>query len=63
MKHRILIYPKDIQLITGKSYKSSRIMLNKIKQDLNKAPHQIITPRELSQYLGISLEELEKAIN
>jgi hypothetical protein len=62
MNSRILICPKDIQLITGKSYKRSRLYLEKIKQELRKEPHQMVTSTELSNYLGISLEEVQKVI-
>lgn len=33
---RLCIYPKDIQRITGKSYRQSARILQKIRSDLNK---------------------------
>lgn len=51
--HRIVIYPKDIMLLTGKTERYSRTLLKKIKQHFNKEDHQIITPSELGKYLGI----------
>ena len=53
---RISIYPKDIQLITGKSERTSRSIFKKIRIFFNKEKGQIVTVKELSQYLGISEE-------
>ena len=51
---RICIYPKDIQIITGKSYRQSLRIYNKIKQHYNKLPHQVITWKELEKYFGVN---------
>ena len=50
---RIIIYPKDIQRITGKSERYGRYMIQKIKQELNKDDHQLVTVQEFSRYIGI----------
>jgi DNA-directed RNA polymerase specialized sigma subunit len=56
LKHRIVIYAKDIELITGKSERSAHTLLNKIKREKGKTKEQVITITELCQYLGISEE-------
>ena len=56
LNRRISIYPKDIQLITGKSERTSRSIFNKIRLCFNKKKGQIVTVKELSEYLGISEE-------
>ena len=57
---RIVIYPKDIMRITGKSERYSREILKKIKTDLNKEKHHIITIQEFCSYMKISIDELNK---
>ncbi len=55
---RIAIYPKDVMRITGKSERYSREILKKIKADLNKEKHQLITIHEFCRYMNISLDEV-----
>ncbi|WP_228851447.1 hypothetical protein [Aegicerativicinus sediminis] len=60
---RACIYPKDIQLITGKSERYGRQLLTKIKSHFNKEQHQYITLEEFSEYSGIDLETIKRYIN
>lgn len=60
---RVCIYPKDIQLITGRSERYGRKLLNDIREYLDKQPHQFITIKEFSEYSGIELEVIESYIN
>ncbi|MCG2612365.1 hypothetical protein LZZ90_12690 [Flavobacterium sp. SM15] len=53
---RICIYPKDIQLITGKSERQSRNILAKIKAHNNKEKHQLVTIHEFCLYMGLDPE-------
>lgn len=57
---RICIYPKDIQIMLGKSYTSSCDLLKKIKKELKKKPHQIVTIEEFTRYMGLSEKDLKK---
>jgi hypothetical protein len=50
---RICIYPKDIQIITGKSEREARNSIITIKSKLNKEKHQAITIQEFCNYIGI----------
>ncbi len=56
---RSCIYPKDVQRITGKSEKSSRKLLQRIKLVLNKETHQFITIKEFSIHTGIDIETIK----
>jgi Fic family protein len=56
--NRIIIYPKDIQRITGKSDRYGRLLLNKIRQKFLKEPHQFVTIEEFCQFTGLSLEQV-----
>ncbi|QBO58511.1 hypothetical protein [Chryseobacterium salivictor] len=59
---RICIYPKDIQIITGKSERYSRHLIIKIKTALNKEKHQVLTIREFCTYMGIPYESIQGLI-
>lgn len=60
---RIIIYPKDIQRITGKSERYGRLMIQRIKEDLKKDDHQLVTIQEFSEYTGISPELITEFID
>ena len=53
---RVCIYPKDVQRITGKSYRYARLLLIEIKKELNKEEHQFLTIEEFCQHKGLKLE-------
>ena len=55
---RVVIYPKDIMCITGKSERYSRDILKKIKTHLKKEEHQYVSIQEFCNYMGLSIEEL-----
>lgn len=57
---RIIIYPKDVQLITGKSERYGRLLLKRIKDRLGKQDHQFVTVDEFSSYTGIKIEQVER---
>jgi len=57
---RVVIYPKDIQLITGKSERYGRMLLSKIRKVNRKQEHQFITVHEFASFTGIP-EETVKA--
>ena len=40
---RLCIYPKDVQLITGKSERYSRMLLQKVKEKFSKEEHQFVS--------------------
>ena len=60
---RVIIYPKDVMLITGKSERYSRDLLKKIKSHLNKKEHQYVSVQELCDYLGLKKEEVSELIS
>ena len=63
MSHkRICIYPKDIQLITGRSERYGRKLIQDIRKYFGKESHQFITINEFSEYSGIEIEEINKYI-
>ena len=59
---RICIYPKDIERITGKSYRQSTRMLQGIRKSLNKLDNEFVTIEEFCQYAGLKIEQVEPLI-
>ena len=55
---RLCIYPKDIQRITGKSYRQSLRLLNKIRNDLNKLENEFVSIEEFCQYTSLKYEQV-----
>jgi hypothetical protein len=60
--NRIIIYPKDVQRITGKSARYGRTLLNRIRASKEKTSRQFISLNEFAEFTGISLEEIQKYI-
>ncbi|MDC8000101.1 hypothetical protein POV26_03565 [Aequorivita todarodis] len=51
---RVVIYPKDIQLLTGKSYRHALYLNKEIRDYFKKKKHQLLTIYEFADYTGIS---------
>ncbi len=59
---RLCIYPKDVQVITGRSERWGRILLKKIKEEFSKQEHQFVTVDEFCKYTGLSIDDVKKRI-
>lgn len=59
---RCVIYPKDIQVITGRSERYCHSLIKKIKKYYGKGDHQFITQEEFSDFSGIPVEQVSKYI-
>jgi len=57
---RVCIYPKDIQIITGKSYRQSVRILQQIRIKLKKEKGHLVTIEEFSSYIGIDEESVNQ---
>lgn len=55
---RLCIYPKDIQRITGKSYRQSIRLLQKIRKDLNKLENEFVSIEEFCHYTSLKQEQV-----
>lgn len=60
--HRVCIYPKDVQRITGKTYSQSRLYLKKLRDILGKEAHQYVSVEEFCNYSGLPYEEVMRCI-
>jgi hypothetical protein len=59
---RLCIYPKDIQRITGKSYRQSVRMMQAIRKALNKLQYELVSIDEFCQYTSLKKEQVEPLI-
>ena len=60
---RICIYPKDIQLITGKSLRYGRLVIQRIKEQYSKEKKQLVTVEEFCNYSGLKQDYVLESIN
>lgn len=59
---RICIYPKDIQILTGKSERSARKIVAKLRIIYSKDKHQVIAVKEFCDYMGLEEMEVRKLL-
>ena len=59
---RVVIYPKDIMIITGKSERYSRYLIQRIKKHLGKEDHQVVSISEFCTYMGLDELEIQSSI-
>lgn len=55
---RLCIYPKDIQVVTGRSERYGRNLIKKIKEHLQKQQHQLVTIEEFCHFMGLQQENV-----
>lgn len=59
---RICIYPKDVQVVTGKSERYGRTIIKTIKVHLNKEAHQLVTIDEFCDFMGFEISKVQGLI-
>ena len=59
---RLCIYPKDIQVVTGRSERYGRNLIKKMKEALSKQEHQYITIDEFCTYAGLTFHEVKEKL-
>jgi len=59
---RVVIYPKDIMIITGKSERYSRYLIQRIKNHLKKEDHQVVSVSEFCEYMGLCSDDIESLL-
>lgn len=59
---RLCIYPKDIQVVTGRSERYGRNLIKKIKEAFSKQDHQVITIDEFCKYLGLDADTVKQRL-
>jgi len=56
----VVVYPKDVQRLTGKSEKFSRMLLKTIKESKEKAVHQFVSIEDFAEYTGITVNLIKQ---
>lgn len=59
---RVCIYPKDVQIVTGKSERWGREVIKRIKSYFSKEPHQFVSIEEFCQYTGLSVHSVKEKL-
>lgn len=62
-RKRCVIYPKDIQIITGRTLRYGQKTVDKIKKLFNKEKHQYVTIEEFAAFSGIPEDVLEEYLS
>ena len=55
---RLIITPKDVEIILSISPGYARTIVRKIKRKNNKEKHQKITVKEFCRYMGLEVKEV-----
>jgi hypothetical protein len=55
---RVAVYAKDIELLTGRTDRYARNVMQKIRQRHGKTKDQLVSVSELAAYLGLPLEDV-----
>jgi hypothetical protein len=63
MSKRMIIYPKDVARITGKSVRHARTLLSRIKKTLDKSRYHPVTVVEFAKFMNMSPEEVYASID
>jgi hypothetical protein len=59
---RLVIYPKDVQTVTGRSYSAAAQLISNIRKTLGKSKHQFITFKEFADFTGIDEETIKELL-
>ena len=59
---RLCIYPKDIQIVTGRSERYGRNLIKKIKEAFSKQNHQVVTIEEFCTYMGLCAQSVREQL-
>lgn len=62
MPLRVVIYAKDIQLITGKKERSARRLLEAVRRHYGKRRNALVTVREFCMYTGLQEEDVRDVL-
>lgn len=60
--NRLVIYPKDVVITTGKTERQARYLLEKIKVHFKKEKYQSVTVTEYCHYMGLKVEDTVKLL-
>lgn len=61
--HRIIVYPKDVENITGRKDRTARTLMQNIRKAFGKQKHQFVTIKEFCAYTGIEEDLVRDFLN
>lgn len=62
-KHgRLILYPKDVVILLGKSDRTARTVMAKIRRACGKAKHQPVSVADFCNYMGLDRKEVESVL-
>lgn len=59
---RLCIYPKDVQRITGLSYRQSVRYIHRMRAALNKKETELLSVEDFCQYTGLKYDKVSDHI-
>ena len=59
---RLCIYPKDVQVVTGRSERYGRSLIRQIKKKFSKENHQLVTIDEFCSYTGLCVNSVRQVL-
>lgn len=61
--NRICIYPKDVQIITGRTERYGRKLLKEIRKVYKKEDHHFVSIDEFCSHTGLSVEQVNSRLS
>ncbi len=60
---RICLYPKDVAVLTGRSYDAAKRLVRRARQAAGKPAGSLITVQDFCRFTGLDAAEVSDAIN
>ena len=62
IRQRMIIYSKDVEIITGRKHRTCCTLLQSIRKSIGKNKHQFVTIKEFCIYTGLDEELVREFI-
>ncbi|HEY1113526.1 MAG TPA: hypothetical protein VGE66_08185 [Chitinophagaceae bacterium] len=59
---RMVVYTKDVEIITGKSGRTARKLLTRVRKHWGKPPRSLVTVEEFCTYTGFDTDTVVAAL-
>lgn len=60
---QVCIYPKEVAQLTGTKYSTAKVLLQRIRRELNKPARAYVSVAEFCQYTHLPEAEVSRALN
>ena len=60
---QVCIHPKEVAQLTGTKYGTAKVLLQRIRAELNKPTRAYVSVAEFCQYTHLPEEEVSRALN